>query len=139
MATVDRADVAILAALLAGEARGEPVAGQLAVAHVVMNRARLGGWWGDTIRGVALKRWQFSTFNPPGDDKWDAVAVIADRLAVAGDDQWAVAEAALSGVTADPTDGATHYYNPALADPSWAAQLAETVTIGAHRFMKAGT
>ena len=35
----------------------------------------------------------------------------------------------------DPTDGATFYYNPHIANPSWAGKYTETAVIGNHRFM----
>ena len=35
----------------------------------------------------------------------------------------------------DPTDGATFYYNPNIANPSWAGKYKETAIFGNHRFM----
>ena len=35
----------------------------------------------------------------------------------------------------DPTDGATFYYNPNIANPAWAGLYTETAIIGNHRFM----
>ena len=35
----------------------------------------------------------------------------------------------------DPTDGATFYYNPHIANPSWGGTYTETAMIGNHRFM----
>ena len=35
----------------------------------------------------------------------------------------------------DPTDGATFYYNPNIANPAWAGKYKETAIFGNHRFM----
>ena len=35
----------------------------------------------------------------------------------------------------DPTDGATFYYNPNIANPAWAGKYRETAIFGNHRFM----
>ena len=35
----------------------------------------------------------------------------------------------------DPTEGATFYYNPHIANPGWAGKYRETAVIGNHRFM----
>jgi len=43
-----------------GEARGESVKGQIAVAWVIKNRADNPRWWGKTIEEVCLKKYQFS-------------------------------------------------------------------------------
>lgn len=53
-----------------GEARGEPREGIELVAQVIMNRARLGTWFGASVRDVILKKndvnqvYQFDTMNP---------------------------------------------------------------------------
>ena len=67
-------DVELLALLVAGEADNQPLAGQVAVACVPLERVRRGRW-GHTLRGVLLQPYQFSTFNDVGrpgalDDHW---------------------------------------------------------------------
>ena len=57
-------DLPVMARTVFGEARGEPHEGRLAVAHVILNRARSGGWWDAGVSEVCLKRWQFSCWNP---------------------------------------------------------------------------
>jgi hypothetical protein len=102
---------------VAGEAGGEPVAGQAAVAHVILNRLAAGGY-GDSITDIAkapapgrdgqLGYHEFSMWNPPNkqgnkggqiDPSSDVYAKIAD-----------VVDKAYYGGIADPTGGATHYY-----------------------------
>lgn len=55
-------DVELLALLIAGEADGESLAGQVAVACVPVERLRRRRW-GATLRDVILQPYQFSTFN----------------------------------------------------------------------------
>src|SRR5512134_3045692 len=54
-------DLSVMARTVYGEARGEPHEGRLAVAHVILNRARAGGWFGAGVSEVCL---QFSCWNP---------------------------------------------------------------------------
>ena len=58
-----RDDLWIFAKTIWAEARGEPLEGQIAVANVILNRARQGGWWGDDVAGVCCKSKQFSCWN----------------------------------------------------------------------------
>lgn len=127
------------------EARGEPLAGQIAVAWVILNRARNPGadWWGDDIVSVCRRPWQFSCWNKGDPNRARLLALtLANR-------HFQVAQAACllaaSGQAPDPTGGATHYHTVTrprwlAADkpwpPVWADGLAETITIGAHTFYK---
>jgi len=56
----------ILARTLWGEARGESLAGQIAVAWTIRNRVNDGNaksWWGEGYTGVCQKPYQFSCWN----------------------------------------------------------------------------
>lgn len=134
------ADWDIAARTLLGEARGEPLDGQVAVAWVIRNRAERPSWWGGTITDVCLKAWQFSCWSD-GDPNKELIekatpAQPAFRRALG------IAALVLSGDFADPTDRATHYFTtqrPALDTPwppVWARTLKDTVHIGAHTFMR---
>jgi|AGTN01.2.fsa_nt_gi Cell wall hydrolyses involved in spore germination len=121
----------ILARTLYGEARGESVRGIEAVAAVVMNRVRRGGWWGNTVETVCRKRWQFSCWNEADPnraklervDENDRVFRICVRIA----------RRAIAGSLDDPTGGATHYHTRAVM-PAWARSLVPCAEIGAHLF-----
>jgi len=66
MTSTDK-DRDILARTLWGEARGEGLAGQIAVAWTIRNRVFDGkakSWWGEGYAGVCLKPWQFSCLEP---------------------------------------------------------------------------
>lgn len=121
----------ILARTLWGEARGEPVRGIEAVAAVVMNRVRRGGWWGDSVETVCRKRAQFSCWNDTDPNRAKLAAVNQDnrvfRICVR------VARRAIAGTVDDPTGGATHYHVRDCA-PAWARGLDPCAEIGDHLF-----
>jgi conjugal transfer mating pair stabilization protein TraG len=86
---------------IAFEASGEPEEGKAAVAHVILNRKR-SGRWGDNIKDVVTRPWQFEPWTTrrtemkklsPGDHRYQDAARIA--------------EAVLTGQMPDPTEGAT--------------------------------
>ena len=118
---------------IAFEAADEPDEGKAAVAHVILNRKRSGGW-GDNIKDVVTRPWQFEPWMTrrtqmeklsPDDPRYQDAARIADAV--------------LTGQTPDPTAGATHFLNPTVVRqrrggslPSWAR--GEGQPIGRHTF-----
>lgn len=130
--------VDVLARTIWGEARGEPLKGQEAVAAVVLNRVavakgRRNFWWGWTVETVCRKPWQFSCWNANDPNRAKLLAVQAGDLGF--DTCLRIARRALAGVLADPTRGATHYHTRAV-EPSWAKGRAPTVEIGNHLFYR---
>jgi len=124
----------ILARTLYGEARGEGRGGMEAVAAVIINRAAIGGWWGDSIISVAQKPWQFSTWNDNDPNR----VLINDLKPGEGDLffdlAYEIAGDAISG-TDDPTGGATHYHALSV-NPAWDDEMVNTANIGQHKFYK---
>lgn len=110
-----------LAQTVWGEARGEPAAGQQAVAAVILNRAKASG---KSPAQVVSAPHQFSGYNPRSQ------ALTPEQLAPI----LANIDPVVSGAAPDPTGGADHFYNPALASPSWGQGAGQT--IGAHKFMR---
>ena len=53
-------DIRILAQTIWGENRGGGYLGMQSVCNAIMNRVKIGGWWGSTVMGVCLKPYQFS-------------------------------------------------------------------------------
>lgn len=113
------------------EARGEDSEGMRAVLHVILNRLNLRRW-GDADHLIESK-WQFSSMTAPGDpmlvqwpDSPDPVFAKALELA----------NLIYTGKDVDPTGGATHYFNPRVVLPTWAASMKKTATIGHHIFYK---
>ena len=139
-------DIAIRTLL--GEAANQGPAGQAAVAHVLLNRAR-DTRWPATVDQVALQPKQFSAWNtgPGGNDLVHKYGPDSAPYARAA----GVLDAVLAGHMPDPTGGATHFYSPAgmqalvdqgvqdnLTPAWWATETArretDPVTIGGHRF-----
>ena len=118
---------------IAFEAADEADEGKAAVAHVILNRER-SGRWGDNIKDVVTRPWQFEPWMTrrtemerlsPGDPRYEDAARIADAV--------------LNGQIPDPTAGATHFLNPTVVRqrrggslPLWAQ--GEGRPIGRHTF-----
>jgi spore germination cell wall hydrolase CwlJ-like protein len=128
----DRA-IGCLAQAVYFEAGFEPLAGQRAIAQVVLNRVRDSNF-PDSICDVVYQGWarktgcQFSfvcdgslTRRPPGQDQWAHA--------------WSVAAAAVSGLVEPEVGTATHYHTD-YVDPYWAPTLVEVGKVGQHIFYK---
>lgn len=119
------------------EARGESLAGQLAVAQVVMNRVESprfpdsvcdvvhqGKYWdGHPVRNQCHFSWWCDgrSDSPTNEEAWSQSIHLAWRVQ--------------HGET-DITEGATHYFNPDKANPYWAKPTDFIVKIGKHSFYK---
>ncbi len=111
----------LLSRLVYGEARGEPYAGQVAVAAVVLNRVSSSSF-PNSVSGVI---YQSGAFDAVSDGQInmnpDSTAKKAAQDAING---W------------DPSYGAIYYFNPSTATNKWIWSRPLTVTIGKHRFCK---
>jgi len=117
------------------EADGEPQEGKIAVAYVILNRVKSGGW-GTSIKDVVTSPWQFEPWMTkreameklsPEDPSYRNAAQIADAV--------------FAGQMPDPTAGATYFLNPTVVRerrggslPSWAQ--GEGQSIGHHTFYR---
>ena len=128
---VTKRDIETLARTIYGEARGENEDGLLAVAHVVMNRAERGGWWGSTLDAVCRHPHQFSCWNEADPNREKLLAIDADDP-VARDCLWA-ALSVVQGKHPDNTSGSFHYH-ASHAAPDWAQGKTAVGTIGNHLF-----
>lgn len=115
------ADIALLARLIYGEARGESYVGQVAVGAVVMNRIRSSAF-PNTMAGVIYQKYAFTAV----DDGQINLTPNATAKKAALD--------AINGW--DPSYGAIYYYNPRTATSQWIFTRQTTVTIGNHVFAK---
>jgi len=137
--TISEKDRDVLARTLWGEARGEGLAGQIAVAWTIRNRVEDGkakSWWGDGYAGVCLKPYQFSCWNKndPNYPYLNGTKPIPPK-------QFAqalrVADLVISGADPDITQGATHYYAITMPKPPvWAEEATHTLSLGNHLFFK---
>ncbi len=126
----------ILARTLYGEARGEGLAGLEGVASVILNRVTLskkrkGYWWGNTIKEVCLKPWQFSCWNEDDPNFRLIKAVKEDDKIFALCKR--IARRAVSNVLNDTVNGATHYHHRNLR-PKWSEGKIPCAEIGSHLF-----
>lgn len=103
------------------ESRGQPVIGQIAVAHVIINRAR-SKVYPDNVCSVVTQPSQFPfQWDPPLDvAAWETAVKIADD--------------ALSGRSFDPTHGALHYHRYDVT-AAWSKGM-EGIPIGDHLFFR---
>lgn len=115
-------DMNLLARCVYAEARGEPYAGQVAVAAVVLNRVR-SSKFPNTVSGVIYQK---SAFTCVSDGQINYSPNASATKA---------AQDALNGW--DPTNGCLYYYNPATATSKWIWSLKVEITIGRHSFARA--
>lgn len=118
-----------MARTLYGEARGEGARGMQAVANVIMNRVKAGGWYGASIKDVVLKPYQFSCWNSNDPNRNIILNATPAQLAQARN----IAERVISGELPDITGGAVNYHAKSVS-PYWAASMTKTATIGNHIF-----
>jgi spore germination cell wall hydrolase CwlJ-like protein len=124
-----------LAAAIYHEARGEPLAGQIAVAEVVLNRVDSrqypGTVCGVTHQGAGSGRG--CQFSYACDGRSDAMASAGPRLRAEK-----IARLLIDGQPRTVTAGATHFHAGHVA-PGWSRTLTRTASIGNHRFYRQGT
>jgi N-acetylmuramoyl-L-alanine amidase len=137
--TVSDKDRDILARTLWGEARGESLAGQIAVACTIRNRVNDGkdkSWWGEGYAGVCQKPYQFSCWNR--NDPNFAYLSGAKKIPFRELAQARIAaDQVINGKVPDPTAGATHYYATSMPKPPvWVKGAKETLRLGHHVFFK---
>jgi len=134
----DISAVDILARTIYGEARGEKFLGKLAVACVVMNRVHADlnndnkpDWWGEGVKAICLKPYQFSCWleNDPNLEHITTVHDGYEDFLVC----LAIAAGAMAGDFEDVTGGATHYHTKAII-PAWANGKEWSALIGNHIF-----
>lgn len=129
-------DRELLAKTLMAEAGNQGPLGMLAAGSVIMNRVRSGNY-GQGLQGVILKPGAFSPWNSVtgfagGEQGQDMARITPSEQA------YRIADTLLSGKYEDPTNNATHFYNPDISDPSWGIRGGnEWRRIGAHVFGRA--
>lgn len=143
--TVDSNDLECMATNVYHESRGESVKGQLAVAHVTLNRvadpnypdnvcdvvyqAKYSTWWLESKGRLVPVKWkcQFTWYC---DGKSDSI----DKTSQSWKQAVAVSFSVLSDETVDPSKGATHYFNHHKANPLWSKQMTLIARIDNHSF-----
>jgi spore germination cell wall hydrolase CwlJ-like protein len=124
---ISGSDLLCLALNVYREARNQPIEGQLAVAHVTLNRYETSEL--PTICDVVFKTGNFAwTKDPKVVQEWphdEAAWEMAQR----------VAHQALADPKADPVKGST-YFHTVATDPDWAPTLVRVGRIGDHVFYR---
>jgi N-acetylmuramoyl-L-alanine amidase len=112
----------LLARLVRAEAQGEPYAGQVAVAVVVLNRVD-SGYFPNTITGVINQKGQFT---PVSNGEINKAADSSSKRAVA------------EALRTDRSKGkgSMYFYNSATATNRWLDSRPTTLVIGNHTFKK---
>lgn len=122
---ISASDKDLLARLVRAEAVGEPYAGKVAVATVILNRVKNPNF-PSTIRGViyqidsgyyAFTPVQNGTINKSADEA--SKKAVNEAIAYSGQG-----------------NGSLYFYNPKTAKSKWILSRKVTVTIGNHRFAK---
>ncbi len=117
------------------ESRGEPLAGQIGVAEVVLNRVDSRNYpntiCGVTMQGVGSGRG--CQFSYACDGRADAMT---SPVARARSEK--LARLMLDGRPRTVTDGATHFHATSVR-PGWSRSFARTAAIGAHMFYREPT
>ena len=124
----------VMARTIWGEARNQGAVGMQAVANVIMNRVKKGGWYGETPAEVCKKPYQFSCWltSDPNYTKLQNVTTDDRQFAQA----LQIAQMAINGQLGDNTGGATEYHTKSIT-PNWDwNKLQKTASIGDHIFYK---
>ena len=144
---LDTEEVYCLAKNVYYESKGEDIQGQFAVASVTVNRTKdprfpdsvcevvkqsviikgtntrvcAFSWYceGDKKKDLLLRN-RDGTVNQHAIEQFQVASIVAIKV--------------LSGSVPDNTNGATHFYNPSIAQPAWASQLKKTARYGNHDF-----
>lgn len=125
-------DLEALARTLLGTCAREPWPVKVAVAQVILNRARRGGWWGESIAEVCHAPWQFDCWSDPAERRRISAAscetpALRECLAAAA--------AVLAGLEADRTGGACHLM-PRSTAPRGPARHRSSAVIGPFAFYR---
>lgn len=123
--SISSADKELMARLVRAEAEGEPYAGKVAVATVILNRVD-SHLFPNTVREVIYQRSSgYYAFSPVQNGQINKPADAESRRAV---------NEALA--FRGQGSGSLYFYNPKTAKSTWILSKHVTVTIGNHRFAK---
>lgn len=133
MTDLSAKDKDLMVRTILGEAANEGPRGQAAVAHVILNRVAAGNY-GKTAAAVVLAPNQFEPWTTRAQEL-SAIKPNSPAYRETSD----IVDMVNNGDIPDPTNGATHFLNPAIVRqrrggslPSWAQT--PTAAIGGHTF-----
>jgi hypothetical protein len=117
-----------------GEAEGEPYAGKIMVAEVIINRARAGK---QSLKAVCLAENQFTCWNGKhGEKLLNRLPALEKQTKNQG---WKDCKRIAENVCRQdykPSTSATHYYAPAglKNPPKWADKMKLVAIVAGHKF-----
>lgn len=117
----------LLALTVWREARGESGDAMAGVAWTVRNRVAHPKWWGHDLVEVMTHKWQYSSIAAPNDPQLIKYPLLTDVMFPFCLE---IASGVLDDYIADPTDGATSYYDISIKPPAWATPDKFTIQIG---------
>lgn len=132
---VERKNLECLAKNVYYEARGEPRAGQYAVAEVTMNRKASKRYPATVCAVVHEKRWDAIRKRYVGAFSWTEFYAVPEPVGEAWELAQRVAEDVYHGRAPTQLDGAT-YYHATYIRPSWARTQERVARIGRHVFYR---
>jgi N-acetylmuramoyl-L-alanine amidase len=125
--TLSIEDILIAARTIFGESRGEPLEGQKAVAHVILNRAKREG----SVAAACLRPKQFSAWNL-GDATRERMVTVTTN-----DPKFRTAiRAFLEAVDEADFPPDIFHYCTLTTYPSWAKDRVPDLIIGNHKFFR---
>lgn len=136
MTAADMYDIVLLGLCVWRESRNQTRIAQIGVAWSVKNRVLKPSWWGKDYADVILKPYQYSSFNAKDPN--------ATKLPLPTDESWQqcleIAQDVYQGITTDPTEGSTHYFDASLDShpPDWSTSgaMEHTLNIDELRFWR---
>ncbi|MGH8620616.1 MAG: cell wall hydrolase [Burkholderiales bacterium] len=131
----ERRNLTCLARNVHFEARGEPAAGQLAVAQVTMNRKASGRFPRSVCGVVYQKNWDPIRKRYVGAFSWTELDQLPVPTAAEWERAWKVAEAAYYGRDLPAVEGAL-FYHATHIKPDWAKDKKPVARIGKHVFYR---
>jgi len=131
----ERRNLTCLARNVHFEARGEPAAGQFAVAHVTMNR-KASGRFSDSVCGVVYqKNWDPLRKRYVGAFSWTELDALPIPTVTEWQQAWKVAEAVYYRREVRAVEGAL-FYHATHIKPDWAKDKQPVARISKHVFYR---
>lgn len=107
----------LLAMLVWGEARSQPLDAQIGVACVVRNRVNLKSWMGETYSEVCLKPYQFDVFLPNDPNSKKLLYPLSYEANLIWERAYLAAYRVFYDAQPDTTYGSLYYYTLPLKGP----------------------
>jgi len=117
------------------EARGEPIAGQYAVAEVTMNRKASGLYPATVCEVVHQQNWDSIRRRYVGAFSWTELDSLPEPSGEEWERAWDVAEAVYYGRAAPKLRGAL-FFHATYIKPDWAKEKHRVARIGRHVFYR---